>query len=163
MKMADVMRALEQVPGAPVLTTNQAAELARLLNAAAPTVEPLTWSDVQPWFYESSPRLATIQRFEGLAGVVLDVWRAATTELRQELETKAQVITIYQDRASRRGGVYRRYVEALKACHQEDIKRLTVDTVPVPRKLLEALLQELEAGEPQDVQEAACAVVAVIE
>lgn len=38
-EMADIMRALEKVHGAPMLTSNQCAELARELNLAAPAVE----------------------------------------------------------------------------------------------------------------------------
>lgn len=50
-EMADIMRALEKVRDAPVLTSNQCWDLAQALNAAAPVVER---QDIQDWAIDHS-------------------------------------------------------------------------------------------------------------
>jgi hypothetical protein len=116
MKMADVMRALEQVPGAPMMTSDQCAELARLLN----------------------------RNRDDLAEAARVLLSRIDNPLQDGHDQYASIVSAHNR--------LRRALEGPQA-----------DTVSVPRKLLETLLQELKTGEPQDIQEAACAVTDLIE
>lgn len=48
-KMDDIMRALEKVRGAPVLTSNQCADLAEALNAATPACRQRLAAEGKPY------------------------------------------------------------------------------------------------------------------
>jgi len=55
-------------------------EVIRLKLELIPTATQISWSDVEGWYNKNEQMLRDVSKFEGIKGVVLEVWRAAKND-----------------------------------------------------------------------------------